>query len=278
MHGLNTQISNGGFTQVDMSYTVGSLYGATVQSVNMASPETLALLISEWSTGDNQTQYYLKRAYQKQILRNVGNFPIIFERIALYCRLDSTLTPITILELGTQAGPIVNIQTTGMPYQPITHGEEARKYFKVLSTKRRVIQAGRTWNVISRIPPKYTRKSITPQVEGDTTYQFRKGNVVYIHRFYGVPCNWTNSVGLGTDITGVTTVHVRGFFYRYCSYYRMDDATTTTNTFNGAGWTELSVAGNTAAGVMGSGGQITHGYDAGDPAGRVASHQLIQTS
>lgn len=246
MHGLNTNVDVRYLTPATYNYGVGAPYATFNYYFNTSSPGNLRARIPALLDSPD-LQFYVKRMYTRNTFTNVSLQNVMVDITKLYARRDIR-ADVTLAEIcndevvGTSAVTVPLIQ---MPYVSFTVGDTFRKTFKVLSHKQRILKPLSTVTIKDRIQKSYLRKPINQDVEADTQYSTRRGNILTIVRFYGTPTNWTNSVGVGTNITGLTPVIIRGIQNTYTSYYRMDDAEPTALFTNNAGFTTVGVTGNT---------------------------------
>lgn len=217
MHGIQTYQHSRWFPQITANNDSSQTQLAQLRQDSNDTPITLtAHLNSAYFDGDNQV--FLKRNYSTQYLTNNSQFDIICETWWLRARRDTVLSLNAIIAEDAPPG--------NLPYISPTTGDNFRKIFKIIKSKTRVMRPARVYK--TRTGSGLLNKKITKDVDGDTTYTYRKGNIILFQRFYGVPVTFIDSTNPTIPNTCLGPMIVRGVFHDYVSYYTMD--TTQPNT------------------------------------------------
>ena len=66
-------------------------------------------------------------------------------------------------------------------------------------------------------------------MEGDVQYRYRRGNIIQIFKFHGIPIN---DLSVGATNMSLSPFQIRGVQSTYYSWYNMDDAVPTSALLN----------------------------------------------
>ncbi|QDJ95258.1 capsid protein [Capybara virus 26_cap1_2125] len=227
MHGLNTRQRVDTLTPQTQTMAFGQSQQALSYVMSVDAPGYLASggMLNGLSVAP-ETQVYVKRCYGRAIISNNGIFPIMCESYLFKARFDLS-NSLTVNGVMSQDGP--NITD---PYVSPTTGDNFRKTFKILSSRTRILNPGKTYTF--KVPSQYSNatKYIMGDIEGNfANFNYRKGNIIRYLRFYGVPVLYgpTPDAVPGTILSSIA---VTGIFKGYVSYYTMDDATADSSAVN----------------------------------------------
>lgn len=224
MHGLTTEQVVSPTSPINLNYGAGQPYSSAYYIFNPSSPVALNTMIPNLNTSqDGDSQFWIKRGYVKNMYTNVGMFPVYCQTTTLIARKDLNTSLVVIANDDVQNLNVSGLNLMAIPFLSWTVSDEFRKSFKVLKQKTTIMKSMATRTTITKLNPSYYRKAITGDIEGDLEYTFRRGNIVKVVKFTGIPCNWTSEGGGIINQNGLTPIQIRGFTHYYCSYRRMDD-------------------------------------------------------
>lgn len=245
MHGLNTNVVLESLPTISYNYGIGQPYIAQTHDAFMG-PNALGRYIQGFNEIQNaRKEYFIKRFYKVDHYTNVGMQPIYMEVTRLVSRIDNDqayYNDATNNVFGTTSTSPITLQ----PFGTWTISPTFRRNWKVMRQKRYILKPLQTKSVKTQVNRTWRTKSVTPNVEGDTSFVTRAGNNVTVIRFWGSIVNWTNSVGLGSNIPGLSPCMVRGMRQIYCSWTTMDDAQPDSWFSSTLGFTTIGTTGNTA--------------------------------
>lgn len=229
MHGLNTKQIFDFINPTNLPSAAASPQAARTYIINPTFYGEMQTLLGTTFTGD--IQFWLKRYYWQMTFTNVNHIPVMMEIYKFRMRRDlssnETVSGILNASVNTnQGGSYAPLELPGI--SPFT-GDDARKTFKILSKRRKVLQPMRQARVFVSMQRSWLRKAISADVEGSAQYNARKGSTLALVRFYGVPVNYEDTAAGSVQGTALGPIFVRGTYLRYASYYRMDDVTPTSD-------------------------------------------------
>lgn len=251
MHGLNTKIQLDYLQPVTYTYGVGQPFQSYAIAFGLTNAFMQQFIPSMNNPDYQRVEYWIKRFYLTIYYTNCGMYNTWFEVTTLVCRLDMyedfrTVVNDSVFGISATSG------VDNTPFMSLGISPTFRKRFKILNSKLTILKPGGTKRVNVPITRKYKRRPIMGAIEGtfgsaDPAPIFLKGSIIKVVRFWGSICNWTNSVGLGSNITGFNPVVMRGIQKTYLSYTRMDDAQPDTFYINNLGTSSIGTTGNIAA-------------------------------
>lgn len=268
MHGINTQQSFIYLPPILISNVAGQPQQAAIQIFTLGNAASLNNNIPDF---DGTTQFYLKRLYTSATYTNVNHIPCVIEYNKMVCRRDLTTADnvTSFMNQDVQTNTTVFLSANTPWLSPFT-GDTFRKSFKLITRKRMILTPGKCKTFHMGVQKNYLRKAISGEDEGSATYGLRKGNLIYLFRFYGMPVNYSDGSSINSQ-TCLGPVNVRGLSHDYCSYYRMDDVEPTST----IGWTERQGIITSNIALLPSYTIAVHGTD---PAGNVVDRQHVLTA
>lgn len=230
MHGLNTRQAWEYGLPITRSMGVGSATQAATLVSCADDPFTLTYCLFAGQTNLNM-EYWVKRHYLTDIFVNQRPYPCMMRRILLRARADIPYdTSRNWIGISETMNDIISTDTQltfTMPYFSITTSHDLHKWFKILSQKTYRMKPGIPYKFIQRISRRLLNRAITRGTEGNPPdpaapqWIFRRGNIVSIYQFYGIPVFNSTTPTFQTTLSDVGVASLAGC---YSSWYRMDDA------------------------------------------------------
>jgi len=219
MHGLNKRQYAGFYVPWDQEVQPGSSQYALTQTIVLDSPQGLSqflpTLFGNTTDDSRYTEVYIKKFLGKMMYFNHCNYPCWLEYTYLRSRVDIPAGS-TLEQLMSADGPL--------PYlayiSPFT-GNSFQKQFKILKTRKKLIQPGKFCTV--KFKKTFYPKAYTGAVQGNTAKWFAlEGNLFLYIRAYGYPL-LGHDTGDNHDFSLLGKIELSRLALSYISYYVMDD-------------------------------------------------------
>lgn len=211
MHGLNVAQAAYYSDPIRQTLNLAQSQLANTRTFAVGTPFWLnGMLFSQDISPDDDI--YVKRAYRKIYLTNVGNMPNFYEVTWLRVRKDITSSK-SFNSILTDGAPLPNY-----PFVSPFTSKELQSVFKITKSKTRLVQP---MKMIKFTLQQYfgTRKLIG-STDRDESWTARRGNVYCYVRIWGVPLTSGLASPNGTILSGVESTCVGK---DYLSYYKMND-------------------------------------------------------
>lgn len=216
MHGLSVFQNSAYGAPLIQDSTSGTSTNCIVQFESDLSPVfyntyTLAIV-------NTDQEVYMKRMRRTVYYTNVDNMPCYME-VSRFVARSNIGNATTITNIMQQDAPAINL-----PYISPLSSNAFQKQFKIISSKRVLFMPG-TLRKVSFSRQFKNSKPATGRLEGNTgQYQYTKGNVITLTRFWGMPVS-TTSGGTPQFQTTLGSINIRTCVVTYSSFYTMDDIT-----------------------------------------------------
>lgn len=231
MHGLNVcQAIN--TRRIQQNVFSGDSQQSINSTYSIDSPGTLGYIIPDWNTAASDTQWYIKRLYRTVRWVNTGQFPVIWETYKIYVRKDIILVGTAAADDPWEIAEDDGVSAT-IPYVSPFTGNTFQKQFKILSSRRKMIQPGASIKFKTYSRYNGATRPINRAVEGDVRFSYRKGNRLTMCRVYGTPISYVPTSGPVTEPdTILSPIQMNGVDTEYVSWYRLDDVLPTSYVVN----------------------------------------------